>query len=86
MIELGSNLALEWRAPQVASGGRQYYYDVEPEVNGMDYDQDKVDEMTLALLWLNRSCCVFSKVRDRCHPQRMQMLRLRLALKDTKLC
>jgi hypothetical protein len=25
-----------------------------PEVNGMDYDQDKVDEMTLALLWLTR--------------------------------
>jgi hypothetical protein len=23
-----------------------------PEVNGMDYDQDKVDEMILALLWL----------------------------------
>ena len=25
---------------------------LKPEANGMDYDQDKVDEMTLALLWL----------------------------------
>jgi Domain of unknown function (DUF6429) len=25
---------------------------LKPEVNGMDYDHDMVDEMTLALLWL----------------------------------
>ena len=25
---------------------------LKPEANGMEYDQDKVDEMTLALLWL----------------------------------
>jgi hypothetical protein len=26
----------------------------EAEANGMEYDQDKVDEITLALLWLTR--------------------------------
>lgn len=25
---------------------------LKPEANGMDYNQDKVDEITLALLWL----------------------------------
>ena len=25
---------------------------LKPEANGMDFDQDKVDEITLALLWL----------------------------------
>jgi hypothetical protein len=35
----------------VATGGRQYY-GAEVGGNQMDYDQDKVDEVTLALLWL----------------------------------
>ena len=25
---------------------------LKPEANGMEYDHDKIDEMTLALLWL----------------------------------
>jgi hypothetical protein len=52
MIELGSSLAFDRRALTVTTEDGSTTMALKPEVNAMDYDQDKVDEMTLALLWL----------------------------------
>jgi hypothetical protein len=46
MIGLELSLVPEWR-PGAGSN-----YGAEAEANGMEYDQDKVDEIILALLWL----------------------------------
>ena len=51
MIESESSLVFESPVPpsRIEAGSTMA---LKPEANGMEYDQDKVDEVTLALLWL----------------------------------
>ena len=48
MTALESNLVLEGAIPDA----NRWYYVGEAGGEPMDYDQDKIDEITLALLWL----------------------------------
>jgi hypothetical protein len=50
VLQLGKAFAFPVPREPESDGAR-----IEPEAWGMDYDQDKVDEMVLALLWLTQT-------------------------------